>query len=179
MESSLTNLHGHPEIRLDSEYNYGDGKNGGRRHKKPQSAVTRGQRNYNKPRVDSSSNDKNGITTPSEQDNKTECLSIDDVSNCCSDDEKKEDGPEQTIEQASLVVSLDKRKLSKKGADLDSITPDELVKLKKIFGPGFEVETNDKPDSALGFMPSHMKEPKDDEIMIGKFKQLQKAEELR
>jgi hypothetical protein len=36
-----------------------------------------------------------------------------------------------------------------------------------------------KPESALGFMSSHMKQPEDNELIIEKFKKLQKAEMYR
>ena len=49
---------------------------------------------------------------------------------------------------------------------LETITPEELERLKKIFGPGFTMENEaEKPESALGFLPSRMKDPSESDIM--------------
>ena len=124
-------------------------------------------------------------------DNKTECISIDDVSNS-SDEEKI---VEKSLEKAPLIITLEpNKKLSKiferhendnesvkeieiKVDDekkvLDSITPEELEKLRKIFGPNFTMDNEiEKPESALGFIPSHMKVPDDTDYVKNKFKNL-------
>ena len=137
----------------------------------------------------------------SENDNNTDCISFDDVSNC-----SEQDQPEKCVEKAPVIITLDpNKKLSKicekieedphktpeeqeiKIDDekdsknvLESITPAELERLKKIFGPGFTMENEiSKPESALGLCPSHMKDPNDSDVLKQKFKNIQKAEEQR
>lgn len=119
------------------------------------------------------------------------------MSNCSESEPPKE----QCLEKTPVVITLDpKKKLSKiceqieqetvnkdqelKVDDekevLKSITPEELERLRKIFGPGFLMETEaEKPESALGFIPSNMKAPDDKDILKQRIKNLQKAEEHR
>jgi hypothetical protein len=136
----------------------------------------------------------------SSTENKTECISIDDV----SASSEAEDEEEKCVEKAPLIVTLEpNKKLSKicenneievesikeqeiKIDDEDSkkvlksITPDELERLRKIFGPTFTFDIDiEKPESALDFMPSHIRGPDDNDLLKQKFKNIQKAEEHR
>ncbi len=75
-----------------------------------------------------------------EGDNKTVCLSIDDVSGC-SEDAKE-------VEKETVDVNLEgKLKGHEENAkDLQSVTPAELAKLRAIFGANFTMDVEiDKP----------------------------------
>ena len=67
------------KIKLDSVYSYEPDK---KKLRKPQSAVTR-RKKYEQENMEG----RNVARSPEEGDeNKTECISFDDVSNCLSDD---------------------------------------------------------------------------------------------
>jgi hypothetical protein len=130
----------------------------------------------------------------SENDNKTDCISFDDVSNC------SEQEPVTCLEKAPVIITLDPHKKLSKICEkieeephktpeeqeikiddekdnknvLETITPAELERLKKIFGPGFTMENEiSKPESALGVFPSsHIKDPNDSDLLKQKFKNI-------
>ena len=90
---------------------------------------------------------------------------------------KKNENENESLKELEIKVD-DEKDITKKL--MESVTPEELERLRKIFGPSFTLELEvEKPESALGFLPSHLKEVDDGDYLKQKIKNLQKSEETR